>query len=66
MVIVLVVVCLFILVAITLKEMPRWLMTQKRNCEAHEVLIWLRGEHYDVHKELQEVAKQLESESKKN
>lgn len=63
-VIILMVTLLFTVLAITLKETPRWLMTQKRNREAREVLVWLRGEHYNVDKELQEVAEQLELESK--
>ena len=39
-------------------------MTQRRNGEAREVLVWLRGEHYNVDKELLDVTKQLESENK--
>ena len=60
----LVAVSLFTLLSITLKETPRWLMTQNREYEAREVLVWLRGVHYDVDKELKEVAHQLELESK--
>ena len=63
-VITLAVVSLFTLLSITLKETPRWLMTQKREHEAREVLVWLRGAQYDVDKELQEVAQQLELKSK--
>ena len=59
-VITLVVISLFTLLAVTLKETPRWLMTQDRQYEAREVLVWLRGAHYDVDKELKEVAQQLE------
>ena len=63
-VITLVVVSLFTLLSVTLKETPRWLMTQSREHEAREVLVWLRGPQYDVDKELKEVAQQLELESK--
>ncbi|XP_065900254.1 solute carrier family 2, facilitated glucose transporter member 8-like [Dysidea avara] len=63
-VITLVIICLFTMLAISLKETPRWLMTQRRNGEAREVLVWLRGEHYNVDKELLDVTKQLESENK--
>ena len=62
-VITLVVISLFTLLSVTLKETPRWLMTQDRQYEAREVLVWLRGSHYDVDKELKEVAQQLESDS---
>ena len=58
------VITLFTLLSITLKETPRWLMTQKREHEAHVVLLWLRGAKYDVDKELKEVAQQLELTSK--
>ena len=51
-VITLVVVTLFTLLAVTLKETPRWLMIQDRQYEAQEVLMWLRGTQYDVDKEL--------------
>ena len=61
----LVVISLFTLMAVTLKETPRWLMTQHRNHEARRVLVWLRGAQYDVDKELKEVAQQLESENKR-
>lgn len=60
----LVVTSLFTVLAITLRESPRWLMTQKRSHEAQRVLVWLRGTQYDVDKELREIAQQLESEIK--
>ena len=56
--------CIFTALAISLKETPRWLMTQKRSHEARKVLVWLRGESYNVDKELQEVTEQLELERK--
>ena len=58
------VITLFTLLAVTLKETPRWLMTQNREYEAREVLMWLRGPQYDVDKELKEVTQQLELENK--
>ena len=60
-VITLVVVSLFTLLAVTLKETPRWLMTQNKQYEAREVLVWLRGTQYDVDKELKDIVQQLES-----
>ena len=63
-VITLAVISLFTLLAVTLKETPRWLMTQDRQYEAREVLVWLRGSQYDVDKELKEVEQQLELENK--
>ena len=63
-VITLAVISLFTLLAVTLKETPRWLMTQDRQYEAREVLVWLRGSQYDVDKELKEVEQQLELEIK--
>ena len=62
-VITLVVISLFTLLAVTLKETPRWLMTQNRQHEAREVLMWLRGSQYDVDKELKGIAQQLKSEN---
>ena len=62
-VITLVVITLFTLLAVTLKETPRWLMTQNRSYEAQKVLVWLRGTQYDVDKELKEVAQQLKLEN---
>jgi len=63
-VIILMITCIFTVLAISLKETPRWLMTQKRSREACKVLVWLRGENYNVDKELQEVTEQLELERK--
>ena len=45
----------FTLLATTIKETPRWLMTQGRNYEARNVLRWLRGPNYDVDQELQDI-----------
>ena len=45
----------FTLLATTIKEKPRWLMTQGRNYEARNVLRWLRGPNYDVDQELQDI-----------
>ena len=65
-VITLVIISLFTLLAVTLKETPRWLMTQDRQYEARETLVWLRGPQYDVDKELKDTAQQLESENNAN
>ena len=62
-VITLAVISLFTLLVVTLKETPRWLMTQDRQYEAQEVLVWLRGAQYDVDNELKEVAQQLKLEN---
>jgi len=45
----------FTLLATTIVETPRWLMTQGRKCEAKNVLKWLRGPNYDVDQELQDI-----------
>lgn len=62
-IITLVVITWFTLLALTLKETPRWLMTQDRKYEAREILVWLRGAQYDVDEELKEVEQQLELEN---
>ena len=41
-------------------------MTQDRQYEARETLVWLRGPQYDVDKELKDTAQQLESENNAN
>ena len=46
---------IFTLLATTIKETPRWLMTQGRKCEARNVLRWLRGPNYNVDQELQDI-----------
>lgn len=45
----------FTLLASTIVETPRWLMTQGRKTEALNVLKWLRGPNYDVDQELQDI-----------
>jgi len=45
----------FTLLATTIMESPRWLMTQGRNSEAKNVLQLLRGPNYDIDKELQDI-----------
>ena len=45
----------FTLLATTIKETPRWLMTRGRKSEARNVLRWLRGPNYDVDQELQDI-----------
>lgn len=46
---------LFTVLATTIVETPRWLMTQGRNYEARNLLRWLRGLDYDVDQELQDI-----------
>lgn len=40
------------LMALTTKETPRWLQQTKRKRGARRVMLWLRGENYDLDKEL--------------
>lgn len=56
--------CIFVLMMVTLKETPRWLISQGRRLEARSNLIWLRGPEYDVDKEITEIEEQLDSEEK--
>lgn len=54
----------FALSATTIKETPRWLMTQGKRHEAKKVLVWLRGPDYDVDQELQEIEDRIMSQEK--
>ena len=54
----------FIVFSTTIKETPRWLMTQGRRYEAKNVLMWLRGPNYDVERELQDIQERILSEKK--
>lgn len=55
---------LFVLSATTIKETPRWLMTQGRRHEAKKVLTWLRGPNYDADQELQDIEDRIMSQDK--
>ena len=55
---------IFILSATTIKETPRWLLTQGRRHKAKKVLKWLRGPNYDVDQELQDIEDRILSQEK--
>ena len=50
------------LTSMTLRESPRWLISQGRNLQAGKVLAWLRGPNFNVNKEQMEIEAQLASE----
>lgn len=52
------------LTSMTLRESPRWLISQGRNLQAGKVLAWLRGPNFNVNKEQMEIEAQLASEEK--
>ena len=54
----------FLVLSTTIKETPRWLMTQGRKYEAKKVLTWLRGPNYNVEQELQEIQERILSQKK--
>ena len=59
----LVIMLLFVpLTSMTLRESPRWLISQGRNLQAGKVLAWLRGPNFNVNKEQMEIEAQLASE----
>ena len=53
--------CTFVVLIVTVKETPRWLVSHGRKVEARRNLVWLRGSHYNVDKEIAEAQQQLES-----
>ena len=53
--------CLYTIPAIKLKESPRWLLTKGRDKEARDILVWLRGDEYDVDTEIKEIKEQCDS-----
>ena len=57
------VVVFVLLMAFTTVETPRWLQKRNQTRNARLVLLWLRGENYDVDKELQEIAKQISKDN---
>ena len=60
----LVIMLLFVLLTSgTLYESPRWLISQGRDPQAHNVLTWLRGPKFDVEKEKTEIKTQLNNEA---
>ena len=54
----------FVVLSTTIKETPRWLMTQGRRYEAKKVLMWLRGPGYDTEQELQDIQERILSQKK--
>jgi len=56
--------CTFVVLIVTIKETPRWLVSRGRKIEARQNLVWLRGPHYNVDKEIAETEEQIESEEK--
>jgi len=55
---------IFAIFTISLKETPRWLISQGKNLEAGRVLLWLRGSNYDVTSEQKDIENQVNSEQK--
>jgi len=55
---------IFAIFSLSLKETPRWLISQGKNLEAGKVLLWLRGKSYDVTNEQREIEDQVHSEKK--
>ena len=58
----LIVTCVFAIFSLSLRETPRWLISKGRNLEAGKVLLWLRGNNYDVANEQREIEDQVNSE----
>ena len=54
----------FVPLAWTLKESPRWLITKGKKARAIDSLNWLRGTNHDVDLEIQEIEAQLAGEEK--
>ena len=46
------------------KETPRWFVKARRIEEARSVLSWLRGNNYDVDKELKEISEKISKEKR--
>ena len=45
-------------------ETPRWLVKARRIEDAQSVLLWLRGNNYDVNNELKEISQKISKEKK--
>ena len=56
----------FIVMMVTLKETPRWLISRGRKIGARTTLIWLHGSDHNVDKKMIEIEEQLDSEEKLN
>ena len=55
---------IFAIFALSLYETPRWLISHGKNLEAGRILLWLRGNRYDVVNEQQEIENTVRSEVK--
>ena len=61
----LVIMLLFVpLTSLTLRESPRWLISQGKSLQAGKVLAWLRGPNFNVNEEQMEIEAQLANEEK--
>ena len=60
----LVLTCVFGVFVTSLYETPRWLISNGHNLKAGRVLLWLRGNRYDVVNEQREIENQISSEVK--
>ena len=56
--------CVFGVFVISLYETPRWLISNGHKLKAGKVLLWLRGDRYDVVNEQREIENQISSEVK--
>ena len=55
---------IFVVFAITIKETPRWLLTQGRKSEAAKTLVWLNGPNCNVGGEIQKIEDGISSLTK--
>ena len=54
--------CMLAILSTTLKETPRWLISKGKNLQAGNILLWLRGNDYDIVDEQREIEDQIQSE----
>ena len=53
---------MFVVFCTTIKEAPRWLISQGKASQAGSILLWLRGNSYDIVDEQREIEDQIQSE----
>ena len=53
---------MFAVLCTTIKETPRWLISQGKPSQAGSILLWLRGNSYDIVDEQREIEDQIKSE----
>ena len=53
---------MFAVLCTTIKETPRWLISQGKATQAGSTLLWLRGNSYDIVDEQREIEDQIQSE----